>query len=459
ENEKRLSQSAQEVSECLSAIAKGDLTKVPHINDNDPLQAVKTDTRTCIDNITALVKDTRELAQAAISGNLKTRADPDTHLGDYQIIIREVNGTLDAFHAPLEEAMAVSDEYARCNFTARFRESIPVQGDFIRFKESLNRIGIEISKALSSIEIEIIDLSRNADLAQVGVDDVSKGARIIAENAEHVSANAERSKEGIEMVLRTMNEMNTTVSEISTESEAAARLTYEANNLANQGTVNAKNAEIGMQSITKTSSEVMTIFQEIKGQMDQIGKIIGLIRDIASQTNLLALNAAIEAARAGEAGRGFAVVASEVKSLAGESRNSAEQIEEMIGGLQQKTQDAANVMANAEKAVLDGNNALSDTLQVFNGLTKSVEEVSIKMENIASITEEQAASFEEITANVNEMSSLVIKTTDDAMNSSATSEEALAVVDQITTIINNINTVVDNVSEEMKRFKIEKKEV
>ncbi len=214
-----------------------------------------------------------------------------------------------------------------------------------------------------------------------------------------------------------------------------------------------------MQSITKTSSEVMTIFQEIKGQMDQIGKIIGLIRDIASQTNLLALNAAIEAARAGEAGRGFAVVASEVKSLAGESRNSAEQIEEMIGGLQQKTQDAANVMANAEKAVLDGNNALSDTLQVFNGLTKSVEEVSIKMENIASITEEQAASFEEITANVNEMSSLVIKTTDDAMNSSATSEEALAVVDQITTIINNINTVVDNVSEEMKRFKIEKKEV
>ncbi len=113
ENEKRLSQSAQEVSECLSAIAKGDLTKVPHINDNDPLQAVKTDTRTCIDNITALVKDTRELAQAAISGNLKTRADPDTHLGDYQIIIREVNGTLDAFHAPLEEAMAVSDEYAR----------------------------------------------------------------------------------------------------------------------------------------------------------------------------------------------------------------------------------------------------------------------------------------------------------------------------------------------------------
>ena len=169
-----------------------------------------------------------------------------------------------------------------------------------------------------------------------------------------------------------------------------------------------------------------------------------------------ALNAAIEAARAGEAGRGFAVVAAEVKSLAQDSRGSAEGISEMISGLQTLMGQASDAIDLSENAIKEGNSALSGTFDSFKSLTESVDTIKGKMEVVASASEEQAASFEEITANVSTMSKLVEETAKQALNSSATSEEALAIVGQIHDIINEINMVSATISSTMTKFTIRK---
>jgi methyl-accepting chemotaxis protein len=100
----------------------------------------------------------------------------------------------------------------------------------------------------------------------------------------------------------------------------------------------------GTQNIRDVVARSSSSVQMLDSRMSQIGNIVKLISDITNQTNLLALNAAIEAARAGEHGRGFAVVADEVRTLAARTARAAEEIRQVVEGLQGETQLAVAFM-------------------------------------------------------------------------------------------------------------------
>lgn len=109
--------------------------------------------------------------------------------------------------------------------------------------------------------------------------------------------------------------------------------------------------QTGTQSIRDVVERFSASVQLLDSRMAQIGNITGLISDITNQTNLLAFNAAIEAARAGEHGRGFAVVANQVRSLASRTSRAADDIRQMVEGLQNETQTAVSFMKEGVKDV------------------------------------------------------------------------------------------------------------
>ncbi|RVU86406.1 methyl-accepting chemotaxis protein [Leucothrix sargassi] len=224
--------------------------------------------------------------------------------------------------------------------------------------------------------------------------EVLEEVKLIAMSVEQTSASVnERSQEVNKLAITEQKEAEETAIQIESirrRLEAIAQSAIETNNIAGETSGATQEAYQSVSRSMNSIGEIRNTVQDTGKRIKRLGErsqeisyITDIINGIAERTTVLALNANMQAMAAGEAGKGFSVIADEIQRLAETSRESTEQITQLVKNIQQETTATIATMDHTIEQVIQGA-ALADeatqqmqqTLDTTNKLTSSVNEIA-----------------------------------------------------------------------------------
>ena len=258
------------------------------------------------------------------------------------------------------------------------------------FMDQLQTIMKKIQSASNDMDQHVGDINVNIRKSETSAGDVSATMEQMSASMQEISATLDQITEGSQNLLDLAKDMR---GEAENGTDFVGSIKNKAKRFSDE-TIESKNSTIGMMN---TNRKFLETAIENSRSVEKINSLTSEILSISSQTNLLALNASIEAARAGEAGKGFAVVADEIRGLADNSRDTANNIQNISVAV---TQAVGELAKNANEML----GFIDDTILVdydkFVGIANQYEDDADKMNNML---DEFHGSAKELEATISQM--------------------------------------------------------
>jgi len=258
----------------------------------------------------------------------------------------------------------------------------------------------EMGQIQATAQKMLLQLQMLLNRIRYTTEDVSSSSEQMSAVMKHSLDNIEVQQQETNQVVAAVEQMNLSAQDVTIK----VRNTVEAANDANQETI-AGNEVVNqainaIEQLALDIESVSSVILDVENNSNEINSVLEVIKGVAEQTNLLALNAAIEAARAGEQGRGFAVVADEVRTLAGKTQQSTEEINRTIEKLQAGARKAVHVISQSKEQTNDVVMKASAAGQSLNSIAKSVQKINAMSSVISELANHQQQVIGDINQNI-----------------------------------------------------------
>jgi methyl-accepting chemotaxis protein len=372
------------------------------------------------ETVKSQIADVNMLVQAAIEGDLATRADASKHQGDFRNLVQGINDTLDAVTGPLRIAAEYIERISLGDLPPKITDSY--QGEFNKIINNLNHMIDLLSEmaqavnqvakgdlttavkprsendALGNAFVQmLVNLRQLTGQMQEATDNISRANNNISAATAEQAATVTEQVASVTETSSTVEEVRQTAQQSVERVQLVSEMASNTLKLAENGLNAVKKTEEGMFSLKDQVRHIAETILSLSEQTLQIGEIIATVNDIADQSNLLALNAAMEAARAGEAGRGFAVVAGEVRNLAEQSRQATAQVSNILSEIQKAANTAVMVTEKGTKSAETGVELAQSTGDSIRAIREHAQQVVRAAEQIAASARQQLGGMDQIT--------------------------------------------------------------
>lgn len=331
----------------------------------------------------------------------------------------------------------------------------------INTKDEVGQLVGGVNNFMEQLQMVMRKLQEGSGKIMDSVNNITERVHMSNEDATSVSA-------VLEELAASMEEVSATLDQIAAGSNG---LFEEVKSMAGQADDGAglveeikKRAQDISSSTTESKQAASRMIQDIRAALEKavedsrsvekINELTGDILDITSQTNLLALNASIEAARAGEAGKGFAVVADEIRVLADNSRDTANNIQNIsnmvTGAVERLSRNAEEMLKFIDEKVMKDYDGFVNIASQYHDDAESMNEI---LNEFARNAAEMEHTMEDMNTGINDITSTVDESAKGVSNAAENAGNLVEAISHIQKEAENNQDVSRKLQGEVKRFK------
>ncbi len=346
------------------------------------------------------LRNLARFAQRVGEGETGTRLESTTRTDEVGILARELNDMAGNIESNIAQIQTQEQQRRQEADQQRQEKERLQQGvvDLLLQIEGAQRGDLTVRAPVTSGEVGSIADAFNATInnlrqivtqVQTVTHQINQLAQRSAISVQQFSTAALTQSSELSQALESVVAVDTSIQQVAQSSQEAAAIARRAAKAAQLGDLAMDQTVTSMDKIRTAVANTTKQAKRLAETSQEISQVLAVITWISERANLLAFNAAIAASRAGEQGQDFRQVADELRSLAQQSSESAQDIEELVSSIQQETAAVLNGMEVGTAEVVSGSQFVGETKQILQGLTDLSQQIDQYLQDVARNTTSQ----------------------------------------------------------------------